>query len=143
MRLLLIALFVAGEALSSIPRGKEAGGFICVPDYSTGFARSRDGKWEPARFNVEGKRYLFRVQDGRWFWTDFGEEPEESIDACTAIDAKGFSECKNREDEVVFNRNTLRFQVVYPYGYVVSDADKNMGGLNLTPHIEIGRCSVL
>ena len=123
----------------SVP--KEVTGFICIPDYATGFSPDRSGKWEPTQFDVKGKRYLLRVKESRWYWTRFGEEPVERIDLCTSFNEAGFSECKNREDPVMFNRKKLRFQVVHPYGYVVSDTA--MDKKPITPFYEIGTCSPL
>lgn len=116
--------------------------YLCLPDYATGFSLEKSGEWKPSEFNVKDKKYLLRFKSGIWYWTEFGQEPNPHIDSCSVPNKLGFLECKNREDEVMFNNRTLRFQVVRPYGYVVADfkLDKEMP---TTPYYEIGRCSEL
>lgn len=115
--------------------------FLCIPDYSTGFAIGGSGKWEPSPFNVKGKEYVLNNQNGRWFWTDKGQTAKDPQNLCGGFDKDGFISCKHGDTSVFFNLRTLRFQAVYPYGYVVSDVaiDK----LAVTPSYEIGRCSAM
>ncbi len=120
----------------------EADAFICIPDYSTGYTIGKSNKWMQVEFNVEGMKYILKKKNGSWFWSDFGEKPHTIIDLCEPFNKKGFTSCKTREDEVLFNRNTLRFQIIRPYGYVVADfgADKDYAS---TPFYKIGTCSPL
>jgi hypothetical protein len=143
VRLLTIVAMLSALLLPQVPGRKPVTGFICVPDYATGFAVGRSGKWEPTQFNVKGKRYLLRARDTRWYWTEFGEEPQERIDECTSFNDEGFSTCENRVEKVLFNRKTLRFQVVSAYGYVVADIAMDKGSFSMTPFYEIGTCSPL
>ena len=136
-----VAALIGAALLAQGTKSPETSGFLCIPDYSTGFAVGRSGKWESTNFDVKGERYLLRLKGGRWYWTRFGEEPMERIDSCTDFNEEGFSECNNREEPVRFNRNTLRFQVVHPYGYVVSDL--SMDKDPITPYYMIGRCTPL
>jgi hypothetical protein len=141
-KLLLFVILIGMPLVGSTAESDGVRGFVCIPDYATGYSIGLSNKWEPTQFNVKGKRYLLRNRSGSWFWTEFGEEPHKKIDLCSAFNEEGFTECKNREDQVLFNRNTLRFQVVLPYGYVVSDTaiDKQHRS---TPYYEIGTCSPL
>ena|SRR2546428_7464817 len=140
-KLLLFVVFLGVPLVGSTAESERASGFVCIPDYATGYSIGRSNKWRPIQFDVKGKRYLLRNRSGSWFWTEFGEEPHNK-DLCSAFNERGFTECKNREDEVLFNRNTLRFQVVRSHGYVVDDAaiDKQDPS---TPFYEIGTCSPL
>ena len=117
-----------------------AEGYLCVPDYISGFKVSGEGRWLPVNFNVNDTRHHLRNRDGAWYWTEFGEEPHPSIDKCTSFNDLGFLECKDREDEVLFNKQSLRYQSVRAYGYVVSDASIDRKHPT-TPFYEIGRCS--
>jgi hypothetical protein len=141
-KLLLFVVFLGLPLEGTTAESERVSGFVCIPDYATGYAIGRSNRWEPLQFDVIGKKYLLRNKGGSWFWTTFGEEPHSKIDLCTAFNEQGFMDCKNREDQVLFNRNTLRFQVVRPYGYVVADAaiDKQH---RATPFYEIGTCSPL
>jgi hypothetical protein len=114
--------------------------YLCIPDFITGFSVEK-GQWKPTQFSVNGKKYMLHTKKGNWYWNEFGQDPDPHIDSCTGPTKIGFQECKNGEVEVVFNNQTLRFQVVHPYGYVVADLklDKNP----ITPYYEIGRCSEL
>lgn len=141
-KLLLFVVFLGMPLVGSAAETERVSGFVCIPDYATGYSIGRSNKWEPTQFDVKGKRYLLRNKGGSWFWTEFGEEPHNKIDLCSAFSEHGFTECKNRGDQVLFNRNTLRFQVVHPYGYVVDDAalDKQR---RVAPFYAIGTCSPL
>jgi hypothetical protein len=137
---LLIVLSFASVSMASADTN-DVKGFLCIPDYSTGYSINNSKKWEPTRFYTEGMKYFLREKNGSWYWTDFGEEPDPYIDLCENFNDRGFTSCKNREDEVLFNRNTLRFQVVRPYGYVVADFE--MDKHPSTPFYKIGTCSPL
>jgi hypothetical protein len=134
----------AALALAPVAHGTEpqaVSGFLCVPDYATGYSRE-SGDWRPVQFDVTGKRYLFILKNDQWFWTEFGKEPNERSDRCSAPDDGGFSECKSREGQVVLNKNTLRFQVVQKFGYVIGDLTMEKVA-KFTPFYEIGKCSPL
>jgi hypothetical protein len=139
--LLATAILLAPMTLSASEPNRQVG-FLCVPDHATGYAQKGTGNWEPVQFDIKNRRHLFRIKDERWYWTEFGGEPDEPFDLCTPPNEHGFSECKNREDAVLFNRNTLRYQIVRAYGYVVADLDVEKES-PMTPLYEIGRCSPL
>src|SRR6266545_7850135 len=108
IRLLLLA------SLTSAQEEPSPTGYICVPDQSVGYKVDKSGKWRPAQFNVEGKKYLLRYRDGKWWWTDFGDEPKRQ-NSCGSFNPQGFLDCHNFEDDVRFNRISLRFQAIHPY----------------------------
>jgi hypothetical protein len=130
-------LLLAIDGQSEEPNNPK--GYLCIPDYATGFSVEKSGEWRPTQFSVNGKKYMLHTKNGNWYWNKFGEEPDPHIDSCTSPTKLGFQECKNGEEEIVFNNKTLRFQVVHPYGYVV--ADIKMDKHPITPYYEIGKCS--
>lgn len=119
---------------------KDPTSFLCVPDYATGYGIGRSGKWEPVQFSVQGKKYLLKKIDERWFWAESGRESDAQRTPCEAFNDLGFTVCKPPEDQVMFNRKTLRFQIVHFYGYVTSDIamDKEPAS---PPYYLIGKCS--
>ena len=141
-KLILFLTFVIFPLLVHSAESNDVKGFLCIPDYSTGYAIEKSNKWIPVQFDVEGMKYLLKKKKDKWYWAEYGEEPHSVVDLCEPFNEKGFTSCKNREDEVLFNRNTLRFQVVRPYGYVVADfaMDKDYPS---TPFYKIGTCSPL
>ena len=138
---LFMTVAIAAVALPAVAAdANDSGSYVCVPDYATGFRLDRSGKWEPSQFSVQGKKFLLAKKSERWFWSEAGPvayKPEP----CDAFDDRGFAECKYSEGDVLFNRKTLRFQLVRHYGYVTSDVatDKDMSA---PPYYIIGRCSV-
>lgn len=142
MRTLILGLIMA--VMSPLARSADANrvtGYICIPDYSTGYSVAHSGKWEPTRFIVKGKKYFLRNISGKWFWTDFGAKHSDPQNFCESFNDQGFMKCHNFEEDVLFNRATLRFQALHPYGYVVSDA--SLDKEPITPYYQIGTCSPL
>jgi hypothetical protein len=140
MRKLLMAFAVAVVAAPALAADtNDASSYVCVPDYATGFRLDRSGKWEPGQFSVRGKQFLLGKRSERWFWTEVGplDARPESCDTFT----DGFAECKYSEGDVLFNRKTLRFQLVRRYGYVTSDVATDKEINNAPPYIMIGKCS--
>ena len=140
MRKLLIALAAALVAAPAVGADtSDPGSYVCLSEHAIGFRLGRDGKWEPSQFSVKGKQFLLGKKNERWFWSEVGP-PDVKQESCGAFTDYGFAECKYSEGEVLFNRKTLRFQLVRPYGYVTSDVatDKEM---NAPPYFIIGKCS--
>jgi hypothetical protein len=137
------AFFLLLTAIISVPLAGQAPessrSYLCIPDYSVGYAVGKNGRWVPTNFDVDGKRYLLRQREGKWWWTDFGEEPQPQ-NACGTFNAHGFIDCHNFEVEVRFNAKSLRFQAVHPYGFVTSDVSLDSKS-PITPYYEIGKCS--
>jgi len=140
MRKLLIAFAITVIATPALAaEANDPGSYICVPDYATGFRLDRSGKWEPSQFSVQGKKFLLGKKNDRWFWSAVGPQDVKQ-ESCDGFTEYGFAECKYSEGDVLFNRKTLRFQLLRRYGYVTSDVatDKEM---NAPPYVMIGKCS--
>lgn len=142
-KFLLVVIFLGVPLIGQAAENERVSEFVCIPDFSTGYSIGRSEKWEPKQFNVKKTRYILRKRGVDWFWTEFGKEPRSKIDLCSPFNEQGFTECKKGEIQVLFNRNTLRFQVIDPYGYVVSDASLDKEEPHITPFYEIGTCSSL
>ena len=95
--------------------------FLCVADHSIGYALGSSGQWKPATFDVKKRKYVLKKSGMRWYWTESGEKADGSLDVCGEFNEMGFIKCDHSEVQVLFNRKSLRFQVVDPYGYVVAD----------------------
>jgi hypothetical protein len=119
--------------------------YLCVPDMATGFIFDRTSqKWHPAQFNVSGKKYLLkRVAKGA-VWNKFGSS--DSADHCTDFNEGGYTFCTGLSN-VTFNEKNLRYQLIYPIGYmsggIAGPMNDLISALGDTPFIEIGTCSVL
>lgn len=140
MRKFLMAFAIAVVAAPAVAADtNDPSSYVCVADSAIGFRLDRSGKWEPSQFSVKGKQFLLGKRNERWFWMEVGP-PNAKQEPCDAFTDYGFAECKYSEGQVMFNRKTLRFQLVRPYGYVTSDVatDKEM---NAPPYYIIGRCT--
>lgn len=143
MRELLVALLIAAVAMPAVAAdANDATSFACVPDFATGFRLSRDGKWAPSQFSVLGKKYLLEKRGARWYWSEVGLPPDSKQESCEAFNEYGFTDCRNAEGNMTFNRRTLRFQLVRPYGYVTSDLATDKEITNAPPYFIIGKCFV-
>jgi hypothetical protein len=113
--------------------------FLCIADHATGFT-STSGTWKTAKFDVSTEKYVLSNRDGKWNWSEIGQNQSITKFECGEKDNNGFISCKGGFGETVsFNSSSLRFQSNSPLGYVVKDVqfDKNA----VTPVFTIGRCS--
>jgi hypothetical protein len=134
-----IALAIAVAALVAVPvnaaRAQEQ--YICELTQVTGFAYDEaSDKWGIARFS-ESDRYIISRPSDKWEIKKLGES--FSAADCTEFDEYGFlSECDGFGLDFRFNKETNRFMVIHPIGYVTSDPS---GDGRFTPYMGIGRCS--
>lgn len=141
MRNWLMAMVTAVFAIPAAAADtNDPSSYLCVPDYATGFRLDRSGRWEPGQFGVRGKQFILGKRNERWFWTEVGP-PDAKSEPCDGFSEYGFAECKYSEGDVLFNRKTLRFQLVRRYGYVTSDLATDKEAQNAPPYIMIGKCS--
>jgi len=140
MRKLLIALAAAVVVVPAFAADtSDPGSYVCLSEHAIGFRLGRDGKWAPSQFSAQGKKYLLEKKGARWLWTEVGP-PDARPESCDAF-TDGFAECKYSEGDVLFNRKTLRFQLVRRYGYVTSDVATDKESNNAPPYMMIGKCS--
>ena len=147
MKSLLVCLLLLCSGLVMAEEEKKPKNYLCIPDYSVGYIE-KNGKWQPANFNIEGYKYILKKgEDSIWRWNEFGESIEEDFPKANickkGFDGLGFINCKYLSDDIYFNRDTLRFMVVYRYGYVVAKGAIEKGWKSETPHMMIGTCSPL
>jgi hypothetical protein len=133
--LFVAALFSAGYAIA---QSNET--YLCIADKATGFAYDpKNSQWDYAKFNVEDNKYTLSKKAGKWQWKKFGTTFE--YDCQGDFNEAGFLDCSLLE-RVTINKQTLRYQTVYPFGYAVAKQGlANQAGN--TPSIEIGRCSTM
>ena len=120
-------------------------GYICIADKSTGFT-SENGEWQPVNFDVAEKRYFVRkateedVQStAPWVYGEFGQSVLAG--QCDEPFPTGLMNCHSGTEEFKLNTKTMRYQLYYWVGYVVSH-DRGVRRRD-TPFIEIGKCSPL
>jgi hypothetical protein len=122
---------------------QEPASYLCIPDLSTGFVK-KDGSWERANFNVEGKKYLLARRDDRWSFSNFGEQASP-LDTCTetATDSLPYFKCgfSMAFGETTVNIKSLRYQKYFAGDFVLEKPGSNDDAN--TPYIEIGKCSRL
>lgn len=133
---LLILLFMV-PSVGLAAESEETEGYLCIPSYSTGFALNEAGKWVPTRFNISGEKYLLKKKEVGWVWNKFGQN---GYSRNCEDSGEGYIKCNDFGTEIRMNRITLRFQQIFPYGYVVEDV--KVDG-KLTPSFTIGTCSRL
>jgi hypothetical protein len=141
-KLALLALFIMFPTISFA-----ADSYLCVSDKSTGFYYYKEaGKWDLAKFRADEK-YLFSKSETvnpttkkpliKWDLKEIGEE--SSLFTCLEdFSADGTIKCDGFEDKFIMNKNTLRFILIYFYGYW-DGVDNNLNN----PAIVIGKCSPL
>ena len=120
-----------------------AEGWLCVPDYTTGFAFSQ-GRWRANIFDVENKTLLIRRPiDGdrlesayQWIVTEVGN-PGLEVYCDDDVTDYGTLVCENLW-EFRFSTGTLRYLLSSTFGYWNRDLEDDGGD---TPFMEIGRCS--
>ena len=131
-----VAFLVSGSAFA-------ADSYICVPDAATGFVQDQASqKWRPTQFDVSGKKYLLKRTGKGAVWSKFGST--DAPDKCTDFDAGGFTTCSFLET-VQFNEKSLRYQLIYPVGYMsgalAGPMNDLIAALHESPYLEIGSCS--
>jgi len=80
----------------------------------------------------------------RWTWTKVGENSSATCGEKGDFTERGFFRCEF-EPIIYMNRQNMRFQVTYPYGYPNGDSEEE-GAVHRAlpaqnPFIEIGRCA--
>ncbi|CAH1385364.1 hypothetical protein [Candidatus Nitrotoga sp. M5] len=148
-----IVFFVIGFMLIASSTAEEStpvSTYNCIPDYSTGYTIGGNGKWGPTQFDVKNQKYILKRKDSEWVWLEFGEDEAEKLPdffgpkKCGLFNELGFLHCTNYGELIRFNKHSLRFQLVYPVGYVVTGSVVTSGEKRHdTPHIKIGTCSLL
>jgi hypothetical protein len=135
----LVMLIYAGCA--------EAQTYLCIADRATGFRFDKPAKkWVTAQFDVTDDKYLLTKKwseigkSMRWTWTKVGETFATTCGEKEEFAERGYFRCESFSI-IYMNRENMRFQVTYPYGYP-NDANTEEEGAN-TPYIEIGRCADL
>ena len=137
-KLLLAVLFAAGPVVG-------ADAYVCTADRSTGFI-FKDSEWQAVNFDVSQNRYLVRkaTEDDThstspWIYGEFGQPILGG--QCDEPFVTGLMSCRSAGQDFRMNTKTMRYQLYYWIGYVIS----NESGIHPsdTPYIEIGRCSPL
>ena len=121
--------------------------YLCIATQAVGFSFDRQtGQWRPARFSVRGEKYLLEKRSQGWSWNQFGSSSPGG--KCGDVNAGGYISCQDAAKEISFDQKTLRFQEIYPLGYVgglwraLGNANVEVEGSD-TPSIEIGVCTAL
>ena len=141
--LLLALVFLTGTS-SAIAQNDS---FLCVADKSVGFSFNKSTKeWESTNFKAEGKYVLSKPSDKAKGW-ELKEFGSSITDKCAGgFSENGFIYCKGWKD-FQMNNKSLRFQIVYAAGYVISEYldldDGQHAEGSVTPYLEIGKCSPL
>ena len=125
-------------ALSSPAMSSE---WLCVPFKSTGYKWANE-TWQSVDFNTPHTFLVAEVPAYPWLGGEVGIHVTKVGDAnpnyrCPAFQGDQIA-CGGLGMGFVFNRESLRYQELYGFGYIDgSDAPGN------TPYLEIGKCSPL
>jgi hypothetical protein len=146
MLLIVVMLACAGSV-----EAVEAQSYLCIADKETGFSFNKSKKdWEITRFDVSDDKYILTkkwsdlFQGMRWTWTKVGENFGEPCSEKGDFTERGFFRCGFVSGILYMNRQNMRFQLTYPYGYPEGGRDTNPFGEEEganTPYVEIGRCA--
>jgi hypothetical protein len=118
-----------------------AADYLCVPDYSVGFVYDRQTqRWTPNKFPVEGRRYVLSEKGGQWTWSQWGNRYRQK---CGDFDQYEQIHCEDSVESIVFNKATLRYQLLYAVDSTVRPRSDHDSYAYDTPYIEIGACAVL
>lgn len=150
------ALLTASTA--SIAADETDRGWLCIADSSVGYLYHNDKQWRPTTFNVTGIKYVIRrggpedrafangrVERAAWVVAKMGEGVTHTC--LREFNEDGYISCgitgtTNAYEGMLFNKNTLRYQLHFLIGYMVRDFTGDVEK-NSTPGIEIGRCTKL
>jgi len=129
--ILVLCLGLPGPAMAA------PDSYICAQDMSTGF-KFEHGSWHRAFFRPSQKYLVTRSKQPNAVWEvkDVGQNSatvwcKGDFNDAGNLFCEGFA-------EFWMNRNNLRFQYVYRFGYV-----DNLDHAEDTPSISIGKCSPL
>jgi len=125
-----------------------ADSYLCIADKATGFHYYKEmGIWDLAKFRADEK-YLFSKSETvhvitkkpliKWDLKEIGKENSLFTGCEDFFSADGTIQCDGLQHKFIMNKNTLRFILIYFYGYWdgVDNNDNNPGLL-------IGKCSPL
>lgn len=151
----LLLMMIAAASVLGAARAASADGpkYLCVDDKAVGFSRNEaTGTWK-GREGISEDKYILRPRTEE----DFGTTPYVVFKLGSSLETLPNYFCDQTVEEVVekdfdpkdevlrceglsglfwFNPNTMRFQTMYPQGYLGDHkADE--------PHITIGGCSRL
>jgi hypothetical protein len=140
----LLGLILIG-VLVTTPAFAKDDSYLCVAESAVGFSFNKASQqWERANFKADKKYLVSKSSEGGKTWEVKEMGQSEGTTCEEGFNENGFIKCKGLLD-FTMNKNSLRYILVHPYGYVVKEYKK--GGFleegALTPYLEIGKCSPL
>lgn len=127
------------------PLSVNAESYLCVADNSTGFKYDENSKtWISVPFKTDSKYLVNKSKKlGSWVIKETGGGT--FIQCEKGFNDWGFLRCSGMSfnGDFTMNNETLRFQYVYPFGYVVRAYNEDNKEGSITPFMEIGKCSPL
>ena len=141
----LVVFSVSTELSAQNPR---PGSYLCITDQVSGFAfDAQSSKWVATTFVANQRFILRRVRDddqdrymnSKWTLSEFGQRSPMLFCRNDISNETHILSCDSYF-LLMFNYDTLRFQLIYPIGYV-NPAPNHEG--EDTPAIQIGKCSPL
>lgn len=140
--LFFLALFpLANSYAMKPPESSTDVSLLCIAEQAIGFVYNETrNKWEPALIDVSDSKYTFRKSDdGSYEFIEFGERLP--VATCSKINSYGFGSCSDSLFDLTINVQSLRYQLIYPFGYTAAPSQVDQPGN--APHIEIGECTQL
>jgi hypothetical protein len=157
-----LLLLVATVAVpTGFCRAGEPDNWLCITDQAAGFSYDQGShRWIAAIFKPENKKYVVRPTrpEDMDYQHDFNNGFNDSVPykpttkwsiaeigdnfgfSCSGdFNEKGFLLCTTGLWDVMFGKNTLRFQIYYKFGYITGSSERDDN--NDTPSVEIGRCT--
>lgn len=115
--------------------------YICVSEVSSGVLYDvKINKWRAASFKA-GDRYVLSQDEAQsWILKKLGDEDPSSTCKDGFSDSGWLQGCEDQVHDFTFNKNSLRFQLIYKGGYV-KQTRKFKDLESHTPTIQIGKCA--
>lgn len=133
------------------PAASQGDSWLCIPDRATGFSFDEGSReWRSTNFRISNDRFVLRRAKGNegkdYAWTSkdvvwllFETGRSHPVISCPNDFVGNQITCFVPFHHFSFNRKSLRFQIIYPIGYVREDPSQDSNAD--TPNIMIGRCA--
>lgn len=160
----ILSAFLLSLGLSVCVWAEEATAYFCIEAASAGMSFNQNTmKWDSTRFQtgrkfilrkpkqttIGGETNWFEDKNAKWVFANF----DDTLDVIACMDDfndVGYLRCESVFVALTFSKETMRYQTISQYGYVLSKGKRkdksvpfSLGEGSQSPSIHIGTCSPL